>query len=70
MTTTIKEKTINYIPWFVKVGIIVKNVRKNKSLSDPDKSVDLNSLASAIHSKLPKYARPIFLRRMTKVTWW
>jgi hypothetical protein len=36
-------------------------------LSDPDKSVDLKSLAAGIHSKLPKYARPLFLRRMTKV---
>jgi hypothetical protein len=34
---------------------------------DADKSVDLTKLAAGIHSKLPRYARPLFLRRMTEV---
>ncbi len=47
--------------------LYVKVLHLFSKLSDPDKSVDLKSLAAGIHSKLPKYARPLFLRRMTKV---
>ena len=36
-------------------------------IPDPDQSVDLTTLAKGIHSKLPRYARPLFLRRMTQV---
>jgi len=31
---------------------------------DPDSSVDLEKLKTDIDSKLPRYARPLFLRRL------
>ena len=36
-------------------------------LSDPENSVDLVKLAKEIHQKLPKYARPLFIRLIQKL---
>ena len=41
---------------------VLKSIKSTLYFTDPENTVDLNKLAQKIRQKLPKYARPLFIR--------